>query len=213
MRVLHIIASPREDRSRSRAIADHFLAQLATAEIAVLDLWAQPLPDLDGRMLESRYCLINGEPVDAAFEVQWAELRARVDHLLSFDLWLFSTPMWNLGLPYRLKHFLDLIIQPTMAFTNDASGAISCHGVDKVAVLIGASALDIRPEAPLAGLDFQLAHLAQCLKLYFGLSRVHELRIAPTFGSDAVVAQAVGTARAAAEALALNLAPPDGGRD
>ena len=212
MRVLHIIASPRGERSRSQAVADHFLTHLADTEVEVLDLWARPLPELDGAMLESRYCLINGESVDPAFEAQWAELRARVDHLLSFDVWLFSTPMWNFGLPYRLKHYLDLVIQPTMAFTNDASGAIDCHGVDKVAVLIGASALDIRPGAPMAGLDYQLVHLAQCLKIYFGLSQVHEIRIAPTFGSDAVVAQAMATARTEAEAVALSLSSGGGER-
>ena len=213
MRVLHIIASPRGERSRSRAVADHFLAHLINPEVEALDLWAQPLPDLDGAMLESRYRLINGEQVEPAFEAQWAELRARVDHLLSFDLWLFSTPMWNFGLPYRLKHYLDLVIQPTMAFTNDSSGAIVCHGSDKVAVLIGAGALDIRPGAQLAALDYQLAHLAQCLKIYFGLSEVHEIRVAPTFGNDGVVAQAMATARAEATAIALSLLPRGGGRD
>lgn len=213
MRVLHIVASPRGERSRSQMVAEHFLTHLAKAEVEVLDLWAQPLPELDGAMLESRYRLINGEPVDPVFETQWAELRARVDHLLSFDLWLFSTPMWNFGLPYRLKHYLDLVIQPTMAFTNDASGAISCHGIDKVAVLIGASALDIRPGSPMAGLDFQLAHLAQCLKIYFGLAQVHEIRAAPTFGSEALVTQAMETARAESKALALSLSSRGGERD
>lgn len=211
MRVLHIIASPRGDRSRSQTVADHFLSHLANAEVEALDLWAQPLPDLDGGMLESRYRLINGKPVDPAFEAQWAELRARADHLLSFDLWLFSTPMWNFGLPYRLKHYLDLVIQPTMAFTNDASGAISCHGVDQIAVLIGASALDIRPGATMAALDYQLAHLAQCLKIYFGVSQVLEIRVAPTFGSDTVVAQTMRAARAEAKALALSLSSRGGG--
>ena len=212
MRVLHIIASPRGSRSRSRAVAEHFLEKLENAEVEELDLWAAPLPDLDGAMLESRYRLINGQPVEPGFEAQWAELRARVDHLLGFDIWLFSIPMWNLGLPYRLKHYLDLIIQPTIAFTNDSSGGIDAHGRGKIAVLIGASALDIRPETPLAGLDFQLAHLAQCLRIYFGLSEVHEIRAAPTFGDDETVEQAMSVARIYAQALAISLAARGGGR-
>lgn len=212
MRVLHIIGSPRGDRSRSRAVADHFLDHLGAAEVVELDLWATTLPELDGAMLESRYRLINGRPVEPGFEAQWTELRTRVDHLLSFDLWLFSTPMWNFGLPYRLKHYLDLIIQPTMAFTNDSSGGIDAHGTGKIAVLIGASALDIRPETPLAALDFQLAHLAQCLRVYFGVPEVHEIRAAPTFGDDDTVEQAMSAARIRAQALALSLAARGGGR-
>jgi FMN-dependent NADH-azoreductase len=205
MRLLHIIASPRGERSRSRAIADHFLDHLGAAEIETLDLWNTALPDLDGAMLESRYRLIHGQPVEPGFEAQWDELRAHVDHLLSFDLWLFSTPMWNFGLPYRLKHYIDLVIQPTMAFTNDPSGAVTPHGRDKVAVLIGAGALDIRPGSPLEALDFSLAHLAQCLQVYFGVPEIHQIRVVPTFGDAATVEQAMASARAEAEDVALKL--------
>lgn len=212
MRVIHVIGSPRGARSRSRAVAAHFLDYLTGAEVTELDLWSTALPDLDGAILESRYRLINGQPVEPGFEAQWAELRARVDHLLSFDLWLFSTPMWNLGVPYRLKHYLDLVIQPTMAFTNDSSGGIDAHGTGKIAVLIGASALDIRAETPLAALDFQLAHVAQCLHVYFGLSEVHEIRAAPTFGDEQIVEQAMSAARIHAQALAISLAARGGGR-
>ena len=212
MRVLHIIGSPRGERSRSRALARHFLDHLTSAKVTELDLWATALPELDGAMLESRYRLINGQTVEPGFEAQWAELRTRVDHLLSFDLWLFSIPMWNLGVPYRLKHYLDLVIQPTMAFTNDSTGGIDAHGTDKIAVLIGAGALDIRPESPLAALDFQLAHVAQCLRVYFGLSEIHEIRAAPTFGAARIVDQAMATARIHAQALAISLAERGGGR-
>ena len=213
MRLLHVIGSPRGMRSRSRSVADHFLSHLVDTNVEELDLWAEDLPELDGAMLESRYRLIHGEPVERGFERQWDELRARVDHLLAFDTWLFSTPMWNFGLPYRLKHYLDLIIQPTMAFTNDASGAITTHGADKTAVLIGAGALDIRPSSALAALDFSLAHLAQCLRVYFGVSEVHEVRAVPTFGDDRTVEGAMTAAKLHAHALAISLSNRAGARD
>lgn len=211
MRLLHIIASPRGERSRSRAVADHLLEHLKGADVESLNLWKSSLPDLDGAMLESRYRLIHGQPIEPGFEAQWDELRRRVDHLLSFDIWLFSTPMWNFGLPYRLKHYLDLVIQPTMAFTNDADGAVTPHGAGKTAILIGAGALDIRPGAPLAALDFQLAHLSQCLRVYFGLSNIHEIRAAPTFGDEETVAAAMDGAKAEAVALAFILSERAGG--
>ncbi len=163
-------------------------------------------------MLESRYRLINGQAVEPAFEAQWAELRKRVDRLLGVDVWLFSTPMWNFGLPYRLKHYLDLIIQPTMAFTNDAAGAIDAHGTNKIAVLIGAGALDIRPGAPLAALDFTLSHLAQCLRVYFGVPEIHEIRAVPTFGDEESVEQAMAAARIQAQAVAVKLSAQRGER-
>ncbi len=212
MRLLHIIASPRGERSRSRSVADHFLRHLLNADVEELDLWAEDLPELDGAMLESRYNLIRGEPVETGFERRWDELRERVKHLLEFDTWLFSTPMWNFGVPYRLKHYLDLVIHPTMAFDNDQTGAISAHGTDKVAVLIGAGALDIRPDSPLAALDFGLTHLAQCLRVYFGVPEVHEIRAVPTFGDDRTIDDAMANARLHAQALAVSLSNRGGAR-
>lgn len=212
MRVLHVIASPRGERSRSRAVSDCFVEHLEGAEVEELDLWAAPLPDLDGAMLESRYRLIHGQPVEPGFEAQWSELRVRIDHLLGFNVWLFSTPMWNFGLPYRFKHYLDLVIQPTMAFTNDPAGAITTHGSDKIAVLIGAGALDIRPGTPLAGLDFGLAHLSQCLRVYFGVAEIHEIRAVPTFGDEGMVEQAMRAARDEARTLGVRLSERGDGR-
>ena len=211
-RLLHIAASPRGSRSRSLDVAARFLDRLEGVEIETLDLWATALPELDGAMLESRYRLIHGGQVERGYEDRWAELRMRVDHLLSFDIWLFTVPMWNLGMPYRLKHYIDLVIQPTMAFTNDAHGAVTAHGTDKIAVLIGAGALDVRPGAPLAALDYHLAHLAQCLRVYFGVPEIHEIRAAPTFGDEAAVEQAMGAARVEAEALAFTLSRRADGR-
>lgn len=190
-----------------------FLAHLEEVHVEELELWARPLPELDGAMLESRYRLIHGGKVDRGFEAQWQELRSEVDHLLAFDLWLFSTPMWNFGLPYRLKHYIDLVIQPTMAFTNDASGTVSPHGTDKVAVLIGAGALDIRPGSALASLDFGLAHLAQCLRVYFGVPEIHEIRAVPTFGGQTTIDAAMDSARAEAQRLAISLSASAGVRD
>jgi len=204
-RLLHIVGSPRAERSRSEAIANHLISQLEDMEVERLELWRKTLPELDGAMIESRYRLIHGQEVEPQFLPVWNELRAMVDHLLTFDLWLFSTPMWNFGLPYKLKHYVDCIIQPTMAFTNDAEGKLTLHGAGRTAILIGAGALDIRPESALSHLDYQLAHLAECLQFYFGLDRVHCVRVTPTFGSPEDVEQTMRNARAEIEALVPSL--------
>ncbi|WP_395622842.1 FMN-dependent NADH-azoreductase [Sphingomonas daechungensis] len=212
-RLVHIVGSPRGERSRSEAVANHLIGKLGGMEVDRLDVWDMDLPELDGAMIESRYRLIHGADVEAGFTPVWDDLRAMVDHLLSFDIWLFSTPMWNFGLPYRLKHFVDCIIQPTMAFTNDAAGNLTFHGTGRTAVLIGAGALDIRPGSGLAHLDYQLAHLEHCLRFYFGIDPIHCVRVAPTFGSPQDVETVMRKAEEEVEALALNLQNAAGRRD
>lgn len=203
--LLHIVGSPRRGRSRSEAIANHLIDSLPAFKVERLELWRIKLPELDGAMIESRYRLIHGQDVEPEFTPVWAELRAMVDHLLRFDIWLFSMPMWNFGLPYQVKHYVDCIIQPTMAFTNHSTGALTLHGAGRTAVLIGAGALDIQPGSALSHLDYQLSHLAECLKFYFGVDPVHCVRVAPTFGTPDDVEQVMQNARRKVEALALDL--------
>jgi FMN-dependent NADH-azoreductase len=204
-RLLHIDASPRDTRSRSRHIADHYLACLAEAAPSItvtrFDLWRERLPDLGGAMIEGRYALIAGQPVAREIETQWVAVERMVDRFLSFDSYLISTPMWNFGIPYRLKHFVDIVTQPRMAFTNGTDGNVIGHAAGKPATIIAASALDIREGGPLADLDFQIAYLTAWLQ-FIGVTEIAALRAAPTFGPADQVEQAVQTATVKAGQMA-----------
>ena len=39
-----------------------------------------------------------------------------VNRLRDADAVLIATPMWNFGIPYKLKHWIDLITQPGTDF-------------------------------------------------------------------------------------------------
>ena len=39
--------------------------------------------------------------------------------LAQADRVLISTPMWNFGIPYKLKQWFDLIVQPGITFRFD----------------------------------------------------------------------------------------------
>ncbi len=204
-RLLHIDASPRGERSRSRRVARAFLGKLADVrpeiEVTTFDPWVRALPALSDGMIEGRYDLIMGGTVDPGLAAIWDDIRRETDYFLSFDSYLISTPMWNFGIPYRLKHYIDVLTQPGMTFKNDATGAVIGKASGRRAVVIGASALDIGPDGPFANLDFQLAYLAQWLS-FIGVEPVDTLRVAPTFGAAADVEAAMLTGEAAARRLA-----------
>lgn len=204
-RLLHIDASPRGERSRSRRIAVAFVDRLAEVrpdiEVTRLDPWTRPLPPLGDGMIEGRYDLIMGRSVDRTLDAAWADVRREAEYFLSFDGYLISTPMWNFGIPYRLKHYIDVLTQPGMTFLNDAAGAVIGKARGRKAVVIGASALDIRPAGPLASLDFQLTYLAEWLR-FIGVESIETLRVAPTFGAEADVQSAMRVGETAARRLA-----------
>lgn len=208
-KVLHIDASPRAERSRSRDIASHFLDRLSQDRpgIAVerYDLWAMDLPELGGGMIEGRYGMIMGGDVAPEMLAAWQAIERHVEAFLAHDVFVISTPMWNFGIPYRLKHFIDVVTQPRMAFTNDAQGNVTGHAAGKRAVLIGASAMDIRPGSELAMFDFQIAYLEAWMR-FIGVEDIAVLRAAPTFGPEEAVEAAMAKARGEAEAMARDWA-------
>jgi FMN-dependent NADH-azoreductase len=203
-RLLHIEASPRGERSRSSAVARHLIDRLGVAEVERLNLFDADLPAFDGAAIEGRYALIGGEVVAPEIAADWATIRAHVDHLLSFDTWLISTPMWNFGLPYRLKHYIDLVTHPGMTFAVEPTG-ITGLAAGRTVIIIGSGALDTRPGSAMADHDHQIAYLRRWLA-FIGVEDVHVITISPTYGDPDAVEAVMAESCAAAEVVAAALA-------
>ena len=208
-RLLHINASPRRDRSRSGMISTQILAGLSAASpaltIETIDLFDADLPPFDAAAIEGRYGLLMGTPVPPEQAAAWDKLRAMAEHFLSFDGWLLSVPMWNFGLPYRLKHYIDLITHPGMTFRNDAVGQVEGLAAGRTAIIVAASAMPFGAMPAIDGLDFQLTYLNAWLG-FIGVTDIHSVRVAGTFGPDEAVAAAMAKAAADAAALVAQLA-------
>lgn len=210
MRVLHVVASPRE-RSRSEQLAAVAIAALDRPQVTRLELWRETLPELDGETVEGRYRLIHGEAVAVQVEQRWEQLGAVAEQALAHDLWLISTPMWNFGLPYRLKHWIDCITHPGMTFTNDAAGNVTGLAAGRSALLIGAGALDFASPAQEQALDFQMRYLDAWLR-FIGITDIHSVRAAPTFGAAETVEAAIETAAGELRRIAGQINRRDDGR-
>ena len=194
MRVLHLDASPRASRSRSRTVAQRFLDGLSsTASVTALDLWSMELPTLEGDMIEGRYDLLFGNPVPNDVANEWKAIEAVARSFLDHDSFVISTPMWNFGIPYRLKHFIDVVTQPGMTFRNDAAGNVGGLAAGKRALIIAASAMPFGHDASLEGLDFQARYLQSWLG-FIGVTQIDTVNVSPTFGTDEDVAKAMSAA-------------------
>lgn len=203
-KLLHIDSSPRGARSRSGAISDHLLEALRSRNAGLtterLNLFEADLPAFNQDAVEGRYGLLMGEPVPPEQQKAWAAIQSIADHFLSFDAFLFSVPMWNFGLPYRLKHYVDLITQPGITFRNDAQGNVEGLAAGRTAIIVAASAMPFGSNSDIEGLDFQLPYLRAWLG-FIGVTDVHAVRVAGTFGPDDVVEAAMSKARVDADAL------------
>ena len=110
MKLLHINASPRGDRSRTRTLAAEFLDALQTRcpdlEIEELDLFGATLPEVTGGAVDAKYLLMQGDDPNAEHQVRWNEIKRYANHFLAADLYLISAPMWNFSVPYKLKQYI-----------------------------------------------------------------------------------------------------------
>jgi len=55
----------------------------------------------------------------AAQTAAWTRIEAVERDFARFDKIVLSTPMWNFSLSYRLKHYIDRLVQPGLTFGLD----------------------------------------------------------------------------------------------
>lgn len=182
MKLLHVVASPRGPRSASTEVAHVFIetwqAEHAGSTSDTLDVWSTDLPVFDGPALDAKYAALEGRERTDEQRAVWDEIQRLAARFHAADLILFSVPMWNLGIPYRLKHLIDVVTQKDVLFTFDDRGLIGMLG-GRTVVVIGArgvamSASDAPPE-----IDFQSDYMAAWAKMV-GISDFHALHVSKT---------------------------------
>jgi FMN-dependent NADH-azoreductase len=125
-KLLHIIATPRQDDSRTLQVSKVFLETFkqhhADWVVEDLDLSKEVLPALTIKRVDGKYVLLSGKELYGDIKEAWDEIIAHIERFLSADAYLISTPLWNFGIPYMLKHYIDVILQPKYLFHYTATG-------------------------------------------------------------------------------------------
>jgi flavodoxin-like protein len=109
-KLLYVKASPRGTGSRSVAVADSYVAALRAKQhdlvVDTIDLWEENLPPFDGDRANAKLAVITKEPHSASQKTAWDEIVAIASRFTSADRYVFAVPMWNGGIPYRLKQYI-----------------------------------------------------------------------------------------------------------
>lgn len=207
-KLLYIQGSPRGERSRSSSVAEAFLEALSARTndwaVETLNVWDTELPAFDGRIVEGRYKLLAGQQVDPDQESGWAEVRRVAEHFLSFDGYLWAVPMWNFGLPYRLKHYIDVLTHPGLAFNFLPDGHLDGLYAGRKALVISSSALPFADSSSQPSPDDHQEAYMRSWMGFCGLTDVQWVRAAPMFGPEEIVGPALEAARKTARQIALS---------
>lgn len=174
MKLLHIVASPRGAQSRTLMIAHSFLEELRAKHKDLqedcIDLFQDTLPSLTLQGVDGKYQLMSGKEVEGESKKAWQPIEDHIKRFLSADLYLISAPMWNFGVPYPLKQYIDLIVQPKRLYQYTDKGPEGL-AKNKKMVVVSARGGDYSHE-PQKAMDFHQPYL----KGLFGFVGIQDIQ-------------------------------------
>lgn len=204
-RMLYVKASPMDERSSSIAIAHGFVEAYRKhrqIELDTLDLFEAPLPEFGRAAANGKYALLHGEKVADGDAAAWRKVEEMIERFRAAEKYVFAVPMWNFGIPYRLKHFLDLIIQPGYTFSYDPEKGYQGLLTGKKAFVAYAQGGEYSDRAGNASYDMQKPYFELALG-FMGITNVVSVVVAPTLaGGPKLAAEKLDTALSSAGELA-----------
>ena len=189
--LLHIQASPRIDRSYSIRTARAFLDVYREANpqdlVRTLDLATAEIPDFDATAVAGKYRIMHGEPHSLEEAEAWKAVARTVAEFKEADKVVISSPMWNFGIPYRLKQYFDVIVQPGLTFSFSPETGYEGLVTGRPATLILARGGEYGPGTEGAAFDFQRPYLEAILG-FMGFDEIDTILVEPTLQGGPQVA-------------------------
>ena len=184
-KLLHIIATPREEDSRTLKVTEAFFEGLENSDpdcrVDTLDVTKDNLPPMTVKAVSGKYVLLGGKDIPEDLKLAWKDIIKHIERFLSADGYVISSPMWNFSIPYYLKHYIDVILQPRYLFKYTDKGP---EGLvkNKKMVIITSRGGDYSPDSPSRVYDFQEPYL----KAIFGLTGITDITFINSQPMDAL---------------------------
>jgi FMN-dependent NADH-azoreductase len=119
-KLLYIKASPRGERSISVKLANEYLAayknQNPNLQVDEIDLWQANLPEFDGDSAAAKVSFFGEPEMNERQRTVYENLVDIFNRFNAADEYLFAAPLWNFGVPYKLKQYIDLLTMPGTLF-------------------------------------------------------------------------------------------------
>jgi len=202
-KLLHIIASPREEKSRTLKVSNAFLSTFIRRypewKMDTLDLMKEEIPSLSKKKADGKYVLLEGKDLFGDLKESWEDILKHIERFLSADLYLISTPMWNFHIPYMLKHYIDVIVQPKYLFRYTDTGVEGLAKNKKMLVICSRGGQYSTKET--VSLDCQEPYLRTIFG-FVGITDITFLRVEPMDMGEALREQKIKEAQILARELA-----------
>jgi FMN-dependent NADH-azoreductase len=182
-RLLHVVCTSRGLASNTARVSNALLEAMRdedeTLDVTTLDLFRADLPSVAGRNIESKYRLMTGQALDESAKESWGQIERTIEQFLDADVYLLTVPMWNLGIPYVLKYYIDAIVQPGYLFRYTPEGTVEGLVRDKKMIVVVSSGSDYSSDV-MRGLNF----VEPYLRAIFGFVGITDMTFIHAQGMD-----------------------------
>jgi FMN-dependent NADH-azoreductase len=176
VKLLEIQSSPRGESSDSISLTQSFIeackSDNGSIVVDTLNVWHEQLPEFDSEVIGAKYKAVKHETMTEAESHVWERIQSLILRFQNADRIVVGTPMWNFGLPYKLKQLIDLVAQRNYLFTYDGKQYGPLLRVEKAIVVYtcGSRYLEGTPIPP------SFDHQAPYLDFWLRLIGVRDLR-------------------------------------
>ena len=202
--LLYINASPRGQESAAGQAARVLTEALPSAvNVTTVNLFEVKLPDVTPEMISAKFNFAMGASLSTKETHIWEKVTGMANQFIKADNVLFAIPMWNFSIPYKMKHYIDLITHPGLTFIQSESGVKGlASGTGTVIYSRGGdySPKKGKPDA----FDFQSPYLSAWLNLV-GIAPINEVLVQRTLAGPDAQEKAVESVTEELESIASKL--------
>lgn len=201
--ILHIQVSERGDESFSIRLAQAFLRSYLELHprdsIKTLSLGKNNIPEFGALAISAKYRILYNNSSSEEEALVWKAVEATIEDFKNAKKLVISSPMWNFGIPYRLKQYFDVIVQPGYTFSYSPEEGYQGLVTGRPAMLIMARGGEYAPGTEAAAYDFQRPYLESILS-FIGFTKIDSIVVEPTLQAGPEVAsqklaEAISSAR------------------
>ena len=190
--LLYIKASPMGELSYSEAIADAFIEAYKQShpndKIKTINLFEKELPEFDFEAASAKYKIMHNKEHSAEDKKIWGKIVSIIEEFKSADKYVMAVPMWNFCIPYRLKQYIDIIVQPGLTFTVNKEGGYEGLVKNRPVFITYARGGEYKLGTDAEAFDLQKKYLELILK-FIGFIDIRSVTVEPTLAGGPDVAK------------------------
>lgn len=146
MKILGVVGGLSTETCVSRMLFNELLEKLSArypgAEVEVLDLAKTPIPHWGDRQVDAAFTPAEQRRPDQASALKLSD--GLCQQLLSAEILVVATPMWNFSVPSALKAWVDHVVRVGVTFRMEATGSVGLLHRLRHAYVIESSGGDYR---------------------------------------------------------------------